>query len=177
MSTQTTPERAQAQANGSAVALASPDRRQTGRPSAPARAGRGFTRRSAAGDVVMAYVGTQAVRLKALDPLVRENAPDSVHQMRVAARRLRSTLQAYPAILPKPATQHLRAEQKWTAVFVTHSVSEAAFLANRAVVMGRGGGAIKLDRTLQLPTVRDNELRGDPRLGQEMRLLLGAIEE
>ena len=116
MTTQTTPQRAQAQANGSAVALASPDRRQTGRapgPSAPARTGRRFTRRSAAGDVVMAYVGTQAARLRALDPLVRENAPDSVHQMRVAARRLRSTLQAYPAILPKPATQHLRAELKW----------------------------------------------------------------
>ena len=116
MSTQTTPERAQAQANGSAVALASPDRRQSGRASGPspsARAGRGFTRRSAAGDVVMAYIGAQAGRLKALDPLVRENAPDSVHQMRVASRRLRSTLQAYPAILPKPATEHLRAELKW----------------------------------------------------------------
>jgi CHAD domain-containing protein len=61
----------------------------------------------------MAYIGTQAARLRARDPLVRENAPDSVHQMRVAARRLRSTLQAYPAILPKPATQHLRAELKW----------------------------------------------------------------
>lgn len=64
-----------------------------------------------------------------------------------------------------------------TVIFVTHSVSEAAFLANRAVVLGRSGGAIKLDRTLELPAVRNNELRGDPRLGQEMRLLLGAIEE
>ena len=61
----------------------------------------------------MAYIGTQASRLKALDPLVRKNTPDSVHQMRVASRRLRSTLQAYPAILPKPATEHLRAELKW----------------------------------------------------------------
>lgn len=61
----------------------------------------------------MAYIGTQAARLKALDPLVRKNVPDSVHQMRVASRRLRSTLQAYPAILPKSATQHLRAELKW----------------------------------------------------------------
>ncbi|MGH3269873.1 MAG: CHAD domain-containing protein, partial [Trebonia sp.] len=116
MSTQTTPERAQAQANGSTVALTPLDRRQAGRatgPSAPVRAGREFTRRSAAGDVVMAYIGTQAARLRALDPLVRENAPDSVHQMRVAARRLRSTLQAYPAILPRPATGHLRAELKW----------------------------------------------------------------
>ena len=96
MRTQTTPERAQAQAHGSTVALTSPDRRQ-----------------SAAGDVVMAYIGAQVLRIKALDPLVRENPPDSVHQMRVAVRRLRSTLQAYPAILPKPATQHLRAELKW----------------------------------------------------------------
>src|ERR1700675_5047881 len=54
-----------------------------------------------------------------------------------------------------------------TVIFVTHSVSEAAFLANRAVVLARSGGAIKLDRTLELPAVRNNELRGDPRLGQE----------
>ncbi len=64
-----------------------------------------------------------------------------------------------------------------TVIFVTHSVSEAAFLANRAVVLGRNGAAIKLDRRLELPAIRNNELRGDPKLGQEMRLLLGAIEE
>jgi NitT/TauT family transport system ATP-binding protein len=63
-----------------------------------------------------------------------------------------------------------------TVIFVTHSISEAAFLANRAVVMARRGGAIKLDRTLALPAERTNELRADPRLGQEMQLLLGAIE-
>ena len=116
MRTQTTPERAQVQANGSTVALASPDRHESGRapePSAPTRDGRGFTHRSAAGDVVLAYIGAQAGRLRALDPLVRGNAPDSVHQMRVAARRLRSTLQAYPSILPTSATRHLRAELKW----------------------------------------------------------------
>jgi NitT/TauT family transport system ATP-binding protein len=64
-----------------------------------------------------------------------------------------------------------------TVIFVTHSISEAAFLANRAVVMARRGGAIRLDRTLALPPDRDNELRGDPRLGQEMKLLLEAIEQ
>jgi len=63
-----------------------------------------------------------------------------------------------------------------TVIFVTHSISEAAFLANRAVVMARRGGAIQLDRTLALPAVRNNDLRGDPRLGQEMKLLLEAIE-
>src|SRR4029077_19226206 len=64
-----------------------------------------------------------------------------------------------------------------TVIFVTHSISEAAFLANRAVVLARRRGQIKLDRRMELPAVRNNDLRGDPRLGQEMRLLLGAIEE
>jgi NitT/TauT family transport system ATP-binding protein len=64
-----------------------------------------------------------------------------------------------------------------TVIFVTHSISEAAFLANRAVVLSRRGGRIKLDRQIALPAERDNELRGDPRLGQEMRVLLGAIEK
>jgi CHAD domain-containing protein len=112
MSTKT-PDRQQAQADGSAVALAAPDRRRSRRaPTGPGR-GRGFTRQSAAGDVVLAYLARHTARLKALDPLVRRDAPDSVHQMRVAVRRLRGTLQAYPAILPRPATQHLRDELKW----------------------------------------------------------------
>ena len=64
-----------------------------------------------------------------------------------------------------------------TVIFVTHSISEAAFLANRAVVLARRKGHIKLDRRLDLPTQRDNELRADPRLGQEMKTLLGAMEE
>jgi len=64
-----------------------------------------------------------------------------------------------------------------TVIFVTHSIYEAAFLANRAVVMSRRGGAIKLDRKIELPDERTNELRADPRLSQEMKLLLEAIEE
>lgn len=106
-----TPETTQIQSNGSAAVLASPDRPPARH--APARARRGFTRQSPAGEVVMAYLAAQAARLKALDPLVRRQAPDSVHQMRVAARRLRSTLQSFPAILPRPATRHLRDELKW----------------------------------------------------------------
>ena len=68
-------------------------------------------------------------------------------------------------------------ERRMTVIFVTHSISEAAFLANRAVVLGRRGGNITLDRKISLPEQRTNELRGDPRLGVEMKALLGAIEE
>jgi NitT/TauT family transport system ATP-binding protein len=64
-----------------------------------------------------------------------------------------------------------------TVIFVTHSISEAAFLANRAIVLARRGGRIKLDRRIALPVERNNELRADPRLGLEMSHLLGAMEE
>jgi len=68
-------------------------------------------------------------------------------------------------------------ERGITVIFVTHSISEAAFLANRAVVMARRGGGIKLDRRIELPERRDEELRLDPRYGQEMNALLQAMEE
>jgi NitT/TauT family transport system ATP-binding protein len=64
-----------------------------------------------------------------------------------------------------------------TVIFVTHSISEAAFLANRAVVLARRGGRIRLDRQIELPSGRTNELRSDPRLGHEMKLLMGTMEE
>lgn len=67
--------------------------------------------------------------------------------------------------------------QGMTVIFVTHSISEAAFLANRAVVLARRGGQIRLDRNVGLPPERSNDLRSDPRLGQEMKLLMGAMEE
>jgi NitT/TauT family transport system ATP-binding protein len=64
-----------------------------------------------------------------------------------------------------------------TVLFVTHSISEAAFLANRAIVLARRGGGIKLDRRIDLPLERTNDLRRDARLGQEMQELFGAMEE
>ncbi len=87
-------------------------------PSVPARpGGRGDAsradRRAQAGDVVTAYVGAQASRLKALDAAVRRDEPDGVHQMRVTTRRLRAALQAFPMVLPKPTTTRLRAELRW----------------------------------------------------------------
>jgi CHAD domain-containing protein len=72
-----------------------------------------LTPSSSARQVVQAYLRTQAETLKALDPLVRGDEPDSVHQMRVATRRLRSSLRAFGKVIPRSQTEHLAGELKW----------------------------------------------------------------
>ncbi len=59
----------------------------------------GPTPRTPAADVVMAYARAQVATLMSFDPLVRRDAPDAVHQMRVATRRLRSMLSSFGSVL------------------------------------------------------------------------------
>ena len=68
---------------------------------------------SPAGQVVLAYLRSQADALVSLDPLVRLDEPDAVHQMRVASRRLRGTLRSFRHILRQDATSGLAADLKW----------------------------------------------------------------
>ncbi|MFB9364881.1 CHAD domain-containing protein [Kitasatospora albolonga] len=59
-------------------------------------------------ELLAVRVAQQVVVLSGLEPLVRADVPDSVHRMRVAARRLRSALREYGA--PGRA---LAAELRW----------------------------------------------------------------
>jgi CHAD domain-containing protein len=68
---------------------------------------------SPAGQVVLAYLRYQADALDALAPSVRRDEPDAVHQMRVATRRLRSTLRTFRRVIG-PAG-HLDDELRWLA--------------------------------------------------------------
>jgi NitT/TauT family transport system ATP-binding protein len=56
----------------------------------------------------------------------------------------------------------LRAEQKWTAVFVTHSVSEAVFLSDRVVVLAPNPGRIYAEFQVELPSPRTSAIRNSP---------------
>jgi CHAD domain-containing protein len=70
---------------------------------------------STAGAAVLAYVGAQARAIAALDPGVRRDEPDAVHQMRVAIRRTRSTLRTFGPLLDRDRTREVSAELKWLA--------------------------------------------------------------
>jgi CHAD domain-containing protein len=70
-------------------------------------------RSSSAGEVVLAYLRAQAAALAALEPLVRADEFDSVHQMRVATRRLRAALRSFRQVIPRGDGDHLAAELQW----------------------------------------------------------------
>jgi NitT/TauT family transport system ATP-binding protein len=56
----------------------------------------------------------------------------------------------------------LQAEQKWTAVFVTHSVAEAIFLSTRIVVLAPSPGRVCAEFAVDLPVPRTASLRDAP---------------
>jgi NitT/TauT family transport system ATP-binding protein len=56
----------------------------------------------------------------------------------------------------------LRAEQNWTAVFVTHSVAEAVFLSDRIVVLAPNPGRIHSEFRVELPAARTSAIRNSP---------------
>ena len=72
----------------------------------------------------------------------------------------------------------LHGEQKWTVLFVTHSVSEAVFLSQRIVILGAHPGRIAHDITVDLPWPRAAALRDSQAYEQAVtrvsRLLRGA---
>ncbi|MEV7613613.1 CYTH and CHAD domain-containing protein [Streptomyces sp. NPDC089799] len=63
-----------------------------------------------AGAYVLAYLREQVDALITYDPAVRRDEPDSVHQMRVAARRLRSAFKTYRKVLDRDVTDPIGEE-------------------------------------------------------------------
>ena len=68
---------------------------------------------ASAAEVVQAYLKVQVAKLRSLEPKVRADEFDSVHQMRVATRRLRATLRSFGMVIPRPATGKVAGELKW----------------------------------------------------------------
>ncbi|MEU1461507.1 CYTH and CHAD domain-containing protein [Streptomyces sp. NPDC005727] len=68
-----------------------------------------------AGDHVLAYLREQRDEILDRDPAVRRDIPDSVHRMRVATRRMRSTFRTFGTVLDPAVTTPVASELKWLA--------------------------------------------------------------
>lgn len=66
-------------------------------------------------DAIRAVLSQHVRHLLLADVAVRRDLPDSVHQMRVAARRLRSALAAFAPLMQDEDATHLADELKWMA--------------------------------------------------------------
>ncbi|MEO7032411.1 MAG: ABC transporter ATP-binding protein [Polyangiaceae bacterium] len=65
--------------------------------------------------------------------------------------------------------------RRMTVIFVTHALAEAAFLAERALVMSRRPGRIVLDQRLDLPLERTMGLRTQPAFVEQTAILYRAL--
>ncbi|KDN20978.1 CYTH and CHAD domain-containing protein [Amycolatopsis rifamycinica] len=103
-------DRALTEAGASASPWPSKLRRLIGdRVPAPRRPGK----KPSAGDVVLVALHEHYGRLRRADVGVRLDVEDSVHQMRVAIRKLRSTLRTFGSVVDKRETAALASELQW----------------------------------------------------------------
>ena len=71
---------------------------------------------------------------------------------------------------------HIWQQSRKTVLMVTHSISEALFLADRVLVLSARPGRIKLDLPVDLPRPRREEMRYTAHFGRLARRLKEAIE-
>jgi NitT/TauT family transport system ATP-binding protein len=64
-----------------------------------------------------------------------------------------------------------------TVVFVTHSITEAAILSDRVLVMAARPGRIVADRVIDLPRPRRPEMEDQPQFHEHVRVLRAALRE
>ncbi len=76
------------------------------------------------------------------------------------------------------ATEIIRIWQlkRKTVLMVTHSISEALFMADRILVLSQRPGKLILDIEVKLPRPRQEEMRYTPNFGEMARTLRAAIE-
>jgi CHAD domain-containing protein len=124
-------------------------------------------------DVVAAYAAQHVRQLQLQDRRLRQDLPDSVHKMRVSARRLRSTLKTFQPVLDPASVAALEPELRWLGlvlggardreVMLDRLRGDLAELPSELVL---GNVSARLDQTLLpelLTSVEEGkaELRGD----------------
>jgi CHAD domain-containing protein len=89
------------------------------------------------GGAVTALLRAQTEQLIALDPAVRADEADSVHRMRVAVRRLRSTLRTHRRLLADEPCQALAEELRWLGAVLGEARDREVLGARLGAEIGR----------------------------------------
>ena len=88
--------------------------------------------------MVLAYLRIQAHALRTLEPKVRAGESDSVHQMRVATRRLRAALRSFGQVIPATDTAHLAGPARDVALHQARKSARRARYAAEAATSAVG---------------------------------------
>jgi CHAD domain-containing protein len=125
------------------------------------------TRDGPASYVARLRLAQQVAALRLWDPLVRCDADDAVHKMRVAVRRLRTALATYRKVLDRRSTDPLREELAW--------LGDALGDARDAEVLRERlhGGLVEV---AQAPVVARADRIVRERYGEMHRQAVGAME-
>jgi CHAD domain-containing protein len=133
--------------------------------------------------VVGEYVRAQRDTIVEYDPRVRRDETDAVHKMRVATRRLRSTLKTFRPLWDRAVADHLRSELKWLAevlgkvrdaeVMVRRLDRELAELAPEQVV---GPVAARLTGGLRAQAAKDHRALVNALNGRRYVALLDELD-
>ena len=131
---------------------------------------------------VYAYARAQRDAIAAYDPGARRTDPESVHKMRVATRRLRSTLKTFKGSFPPEPSSRLRPELKWLAGQLGE-VRDGQVLSEKLVGAVEGEGsqfaevAQRIRDHLDAKVARGRETLADDLNGDRYLALLDAIDE
>lgn len=82
-------------------------------------------------------------------------------------------LDAYTRILMQKELLRIWEQRKKTIIFVTHSVDEAVYLADRIIVMSGSPGQIREEINVNIPRIRE---RSNPKFGEITAELLALLE-
>jgi CHAD domain-containing protein len=109
-----------------------------------------------ASQVVHARLREQVAVILRYDPLVRRDARDAVHRMRVAVRRLRNALATFRPLLVREQTEPIREELKWLAAVLGQPRDAEVMrerleemLANEPSEVVRGAGYRRMDEEMR----------------------------
>lgn len=96
-----------------------------------------------AGNVVLAYLALQVSELRRHAPGVVAGQPEEIHQMRVAARRLRSLLASARSLFDAGGVEPLRAELRWLSAALGAARDPGVVQERLQALLAREPGALR----------------------------------